>query len=313
MIDKKQRNRCQYCRYQKCLSCGMKREAVQEERQRGGKSQKSDDLNISSTPTYVNNGPAREFTLERLMEAEQMSESKCGDKSIPYLRIASSNVMIPSEYRGPVSSICAMVNRLSYQLMDFCRRLPHFTKLPHIDQIHLMKSSFNELLILSVSYMSIPYVEPDRRNADGSLERRAISQQMCLGRNYTLGRNMAVQAGVVQIFDRILSELSVKMKRMDIDLTELCLLKAIVVYNPDVRKLTERSNIDLVRAKIYNCLDDYCKQKHPNEDGRFAQLLLRLPALRSISLKCVDHLFYFQLTDEKHVEELLEEENAKCN
>lgn len=56
-------------------------------------------MNISSTPPFVNNGPAREFTLERLMEAEQMSESKCGDKSIQYLRIASSNAMIPNEYR----------------------------------------------------------------------------------------------------------------------------------------------------------------------------------------------------------------------
>lgn len=55
---------------------------------------------------------------------------------------------------------------------------------------------------------------------------------MCLGRNYTMGRNMAVQAGVVQIFDRILSELSLKMKRLGIDLTELCLLKSIVVFNP---------------------------------------------------------------------------------
>lgn len=29
IVDKRQRNRCQYCRYMKCLSCGMKREAVQ--------------------------------------------------------------------------------------------------------------------------------------------------------------------------------------------------------------------------------------------------------------------------------------------
>lgn len=39
VIDKRHRNRCQYCRYQKCVACGMKREAVQEERQRGSKAQ----------------------------------------------------------------------------------------------------------------------------------------------------------------------------------------------------------------------------------------------------------------------------------
>lgn len=27
-IDKRQRNRCQYCRYQKCLAAGMKREGI---------------------------------------------------------------------------------------------------------------------------------------------------------------------------------------------------------------------------------------------------------------------------------------------
>lgn len=80
----------------------------------------------------------------------------------------------------------------------------------------------------------------------------------------------------------------------------------------DVRVLTNRTDIDNIRSKIYASLDDYCRQKHPNEDGRFAQLLLRLPALRSISLKCLDHLFYFQLIDEKHIEELILEELNRC-
>jgi nuclear receptor subfamily 2 group B member 4 len=57
-------------------------------------------------------------------------------------------------------------------------------------------------------------------------------QQMCFGPSYTLGRNMAVQAGVAQIFDRVMSELSLKIKRLDIDQTELACLKAIIVFNP---------------------------------------------------------------------------------
>lgn len=55
---------------------------------------------------------------------------------------------------------------------------------------------------------------------------------MCLGPNFTLHRNSANQAGVAPIFDRILSELSVKMKRLNIDRAELTCLKAIILFNP---------------------------------------------------------------------------------
>ena len=62
---------------------------------------KNEDLNNSAaTPApFVNNGPARDFTLERLMEADQMSDSKCGDNSLQFLRISGENAMVPQEYR----------------------------------------------------------------------------------------------------------------------------------------------------------------------------------------------------------------------
>lgn len=81
----------------------------------------------------------------------------------------------------------------------------------------------------------LQYLDSERTNADGSIDRRAILRQpqlMCLGPNFTLHRNSAQSAGVAPIFDRILSELTVKMKRLSLDRAELTCLKAIILFNP---------------------------------------------------------------------------------
>ncbi|XP_040171646.1 protein ultraspiracle homolog isoform X2 [Anopheles arabiensis] len=298
-IDKRQRNRCQYCRYQKCLACGMKREAVQEERQRSSKfSMKSEEINSTSS--------VRDVVVDRFLEAEQIGEQKSGDNAIPYLRVGQ-NSMIPSEYKGAVSHLCQMVNKQIYQLIEFARRLPNFSNLPREDQVTLLRSGWNEMLIASVAWRSMEYIEterpPDGRN-DGRVTIRQ-PQLMCLGPNFTLHRNSAQQAGVDSLFDRILCELAIKMKRLDVNRAELGILKAIILFNSDIRGLKCRKEIDQMREKIYACLDEYCKTQHPSEDGRFAQLLLRLPALRSISLKCIDHLNFLRLLGDKQLDNFI--------
>lgn len=75
----------------------------------------------------------------------------------------------------------------------------------------------------------------------------------------------------------------------------------------DIRGLNGRQDVDLLREKVYACLDEHCRIEHPSDEGRFAQLLLRLPALRSISLKCLDHLFFFRLIGEKQLDSFLYE------
>ncbi|XP_053660996.1 protein ultraspiracle [Anopheles marshallii] len=298
-IDKRQRNRCQYCRYQKCLACGMKREAVQEERQRSSKfSMKTEEINSTSS--------VRDVVVDRFLEAEQLGEQKSGDNAIPYLRVGQ-NSMIPPEYKGAVSHLCQMVNKQIYQLIEFARRLPNFSNLPREDQVTLLRSGWNEMLIASVAWRSMEYIEterpPDGRN-DGRVTIRQ-PQLMCLGPNFTLHRNSAQQAGVDSLFDRILCELAIKMKRLDVNRAELGILKAIILFNSDIRGLKCRKEIDQMREKIYACLDEYCKTQHPSEDGRFAQLLLRLPALRSISLKCIDHLNFLRLLGDKQLDNFI--------
>lgn len=72
----------------------MKREAVQEERQRGAKMlpKQTDDINQTN--------PVRDLTIERLLEAEQKTESGSGsgDNVVAYLRVGANSV-VQNDYK----------------------------------------------------------------------------------------------------------------------------------------------------------------------------------------------------------------------
>lgn len=61
IVDKRQRNRCQYCRYRKCLNNGMKREAVQEERHKY--KYKNDPEKLSPSSNYEFNDGTKDFQI----------------------------------------------------------------------------------------------------------------------------------------------------------------------------------------------------------------------------------------------------------
>lgn len=77
----------------------------------------------------------------------------------------------------------------------------------------------------------------------------------------------------------------------------------------DARGLAQSSmeKVESLRDKVYATLEDYTRTHYPNEPGRFAKLLLRLPALRSIGLKCLEHLFFYRLISDTPIENYLKD------
>ncbi|XP_012548317.1 protein ultraspiracle homolog isoform X2 [Bombyx mandarina] len=296
IIDKRQRNRCQYCRYQKCLACGMKREAVQEERQRAARG--TEDAHPSSS--------VQELSIERLLELEALVADSAEELQI--LRVGPESG-VPAKYRAPVSSLCQIGNKQIAALIVWARDIPHFGQLEIDDQILLIKGSWNELLLFAIAWRSMEFLNDERENVDS--RNTAPPQLICLMPGMTLHRNSALQAGVGQIFDRVLSELSLKMRSLRMDQAEYVALKAIILLNPDVKGLKNKQEVDVLREKMFLCLDEYCRRSRGGEEGRFAALLLRLPALRSISLKSFEHLYLFHLVAEGSVSSYIRD--ALCN
>ncbi|XP_033271049.1 retinoic acid receptor RXR-alpha isoform X4 [Orcinus orca] len=304
LIDKRQRNRCQYCRYQKCLAMGMKREAcgraaralaaeglprelradwkpprasaVQEERQRG-KDRAENEVESTSSAN-------EDMPVEKILEAELAVEPKTET-------YVEANVGLnPSSPNDPVTNICQAADKQLFTLVEWAKRIPHFSELPLDDQVILLRAGWNELLIASFSHRSI-----------------AVKDGILLATGLHVHRNSAHSAGVGAIFDRVLTELVSKMRDMQMDKTELGCLRAIVLFNPDSKGLSNPAEVETLREKVYASLEAYCKHKYPEQPGRFAKLLLRLPALRSIGLKCLEHLFFFKLIGDTPIDTFLME------
>ncbi|XP_072015188.1 retinoic acid receptor RXR-alpha-B-like isoform X2 [Amphiura filiformis] len=268
IVDKRQRNRCQFCRYNKCTAMGMRREAVQAERPRKDKAM--GDSEVESTSSANNDMP-----VEKILEAELAVEPN-----------TETYVDTPHD---PVTNICQAADKQLFTLVEWAKRIPHFTELPLDDQVTLLRAGWNELLIAAFSHRSI-----------------AVKDGILLATGLHVHRNSAHSAGVGTIFDRVLTELVAKMREMKMDKTELGCLRAIVLFNPDAKNLTSVQKVEELREKVYASLEEYCRAI-PGEPGRFAKLLLRLPALRSIGLKCLEHLFFFKLIGDTPIDTFLME------
>ena len=116
-----------------------------------------------------------------------------------------------------------------------------------------------------------------------------------LASGLVLHRADAHSASVGGIFDRVLSELVAKMRELRVDRCELGCLRAIVLFNPESKDIRAVTRVEILRESVYSTLERYCRAKYPQQSGRFAKLLLRLPALRSVALKCRDYLLISKL------------------
>ncbi|GAB0197274.1 hepatocyte nuclear factor 4-alpha [Grus japonensis] len=114
VVDKDKRNQCRYCRLKKCFRAGMKKEAVQNERDR-----------ISTRRTSYEDSSLPSINV--LLQAEVLAQ-----------QISSPVPVINGDIRGKkianISDVCESMKQQLLVLVEWAKYIPAFCELPLDDQ-----------------------------------------------------------------------------------------------------------------------------------------------------------------------------------
>ncbi|CAJ1082360.1 PREDICTED: hepatocyte nuclear factor 4-gamma isoform X1 [Xyrichtys novacula] len=267
IVDKDKRNQCRFCRLNKCFRAGMKKEAVQNERDR-----------ISSRRSIPDSQDLPTITI--LAQAESLSLQITAPVGIPD---------ISEQKSATVGDVCDSMRQQLLVLVEWAKYIPAFGELPLDDQVSLLRAHAGEHLLLGVAKRSMPFKD-----------------FLLLGNGCVIHRNSAEQE-ICRVANRVLDELVQPFQDIQIDENEYAALKAIVFFDPDAKSLRDPSKIKAMRLQVQMSLEDYINDRQYDSRGRFGELLLLLPTLQSITWQMIEQLQFIKLCGLAKIDNLLHE------
>ncbi|XP_076267369.1 hepatocyte nuclear factor 4 isoform X4 [Rhynchophorus ferrugineus] len=286
VVDKDKRNQCRYCRLRKCFKAGMKKEAVQNERDR-----------ISCRrPSYEENNQSNGLSVNSLLNAEMLSRQV----GAALEQIGSTPVNdydLSGRQQASLNDVCDSMKQQLLILVEWAKYIPAFTELQLDDQVALLRAHAGEHLLLGLARRSMH-----------------LKDVLLLGNNCIITKHTAVSPdrnpadfNISRIGSRIIDELVKPMTDVQIDDTEFACLKAIVFFDPNAKGLSEPARIKQLRYQIQINLEDYISDRQYDSRGRFGELLLTLPPLQSITWQMIEQIQFAKLFGVAHIDSLLQE------
>ncbi|CAG5119171.1 unnamed protein product [Candidula unifasciata] len=260
VINKVTRNRCQYCRLQKCIAMGMSKEAVRNDRNKK-KKQNPESTSCLSEELTEDDQMLLQEVLEAHRDTTPHDQNESSDSSSVFLwekitELSSTGIVL---------------------IVDFAKKIPGFLSLSTSDQITLLKAACLEIMILRISR---------RYDLD--------TDTMQFPNGLSLTRENLQMGGFGPLTPTIFS-FAASLKRMNCDETEYALLSAICLISGDRSGLSDTEKIEQMQEPLLEALKHYIRSRRPSERHTFANMLMKLTDLRSISVRSAEKVLNLRL------------------
>uniref|UniRef100_A0A3Q3WAZ4 Peroxisome proliferator-activated receptor gamma n=1 Tax=Mola mola TaxID=94237 RepID=A0A3Q3WAZ4_MOLML len=311
-IHKKSRNKCQYCRFQKCLNVGMSHNAIRFGRMPQAEKEKllaefSSDrehmhpeaADLRALSRHLYEAYLKYFPLTKA-KARAILSGKNGDKA-PFVihdlkslmegeQFISCRQMPTQEHQHFLDAVelrffnsCQSRSAEAVrEVTEFAKSIPGFVNLDLNDQVTLLKYGVIEILII----MMAPLM-----NKDGTL----ISYgEIFMTREFLKSLRKPFGQMMEPKF-----EFSVKFNMLELDDNDMALFLAVIILSGDRPGLLNVKPIERLQETVLHSLELQLKLNHPDSQQLFAKLLQKMTDLRQI---VTDHVHLIQLLKKTEVD-----------
>ncbi|XP_030640302.1 nuclear receptor subfamily 4 group A member 3 [Chanos chanos] len=235
-VDKRRRNRCQYCRFQKCLSVGMVKEVVRTDNLKGRrgrlpskpKSPLQPEPSPPSPPLSLINALVRAYSQSTPRDLDYSQVPACFSAVEPV--VLSDAQQIQLFYRVLTASM--EVTRC------WAERLPGFAELHHDDQNLLIDSAFLELFVLRLANRSL------------------LAEDKFVFCNGLVLHRLQCLRGFGEWLDSV-RDFSAHLQNLNLDLPAFSCLCALVLLTEQCPGLKEPKKVEELQSKLICCLRDH--------------------------------------------------------